>query len=155
MASPISCLSILVIHLLVTSLFYHVSSADEALVESIFQYTDYDFCLSSLLSNPWSTTASLYRQGLISTILNLNIIEDGRGEIKNLLLRLTNPLDRTRLSTCWTDIDDVLKKTHNIIWKRQIYSRLHHGKLHNALMNMRAPQNVNHQYQISLTKWGG
>ena len=95
MASPISCLSILIIPLLVTSLFYDVSNADRALIESVCKKSmDYDFCVSTLLSNPDSITTVLYRLRLISTILNLDVIEDAHGEIRNLLIWFTDPLDR-------------------------------------------------------------
>ena len=95
MASPISCLSILIIPLLVTSLFYDVSNVDRALIESVCKNSmDYDFCVSALLSDPNSITTILYRLRLISTILNLEVIEDSRGEIRNLLIQFKDPLDR-------------------------------------------------------------
>ena len=57
MTSPISCLSILIIPLLVTSLFYDVSNVDRALIESVCKKSmDYDFCMSALLSDLESIT---------------------------------------------------------------------------------------------------
>ena len=48
MASPISCLSILIIPLLVTSLFYDVSNTDQALIESC-KVVIYNYMFCSLL----------------------------------------------------------------------------------------------------------
>ena len=161
MASPISCLSILIIPLLVTSLFYDVSNADRALIESVCKKSmDYDFCVSTLLSDPDSITTVLYRLRLISTILNLDVIEDARGEIRNLLIWFTDPLDRLefriakpiyRMHTRKFFLQEILQ-VHNLLWKRQLYLWLHNRKLQNVIMNMRASQNMNHQYQITLPK---
>ena len=86
MASPISCLSILIIPLLVTSLFYDISNSYQALIESICKMSkDYLFCVSTLLSYLDSITIVLYRLGLVSTILNLDVIEDAPGESKIFL----------------------------------------------------------------------
>ncbi|KAL0011567.1 hypothetical protein SO802_006675 [Lithocarpus litseifolius] len=105
MASPISCLSILVIPLLVTSLFYQVSNADRALVESIcHNSTAYEFCLSSLLSDERSIKSPLPILELISVELNVKVVEDVVQRIPDLLQTLTDPLDKTRLQNCEKDI---------------------------------------------------
>ncbi|KAK7833680.1 hypothetical protein CFP56_025354 [Quercus suber] len=106
MASPISCLSILIIPLLVTSLFYDVSNADRALLEKVWKKSmDHDFCLSVLLSDPDGLTNILYRLGLVSTCKSLGIISDvNTGEIPNVLEGVTDPNDRSRILDCRTDI---------------------------------------------------
>ena len=109
MASPISCLSILIIPLLVNSLFYDVSNADRALVEKICKKSmDYDFCLSIFLSDHEGLTNVLYNLGLVSTDVSLGIISDvNNGEIRNVLTRVTDPLDRRNILDCQTNIDDL------------------------------------------------
>ncbi|XP_050290183.1 pectinesterase inhibitor 5-like [Quercus robur] len=107
MASPISCLSILVIPLLVTSLFYQVSNADRALVESIcHNSTDYEFCLSSLLSDERSIKSALPTLELISIELNLKVIAVAVNRIPDVRKTLTDPVDKTRLQNCESDIGD-------------------------------------------------
>ncbi|XP_050289576.1 uncharacterized protein LOC126727693 [Quercus robur] len=109
MASPISCLSILIIPLLVTSLFYDVSNADQALVEKVCKKSmDYNFCRQTLLSDPEGLTNVLYKLGLVSTDVSLNIISDViSGEIPNALAGVTDIFVRTRVKECQTDIDDL------------------------------------------------
>ena len=109
MASPISSLSILIIPLLVTSLFYDVSNADWALVEKVCKKSmDYDFCLSILLSDHEGLTNVIYNLGLFSTDVSLGILSDvNNGEIQNVLTGVTNPLDRRNILDCQTDIDDL------------------------------------------------
>ncbi|XP_030970324.1 pectinesterase inhibitor 5-like [Quercus lobata] len=105
MASPISCLSILVIPLLVTSLFYHVSNADRALIVSICkEMRDKAFCLSELFSDPQSSTAGLYMLGIITVDLNLKVFEEADSQIPNILASLTDSLDKSRLSNCQTNL---------------------------------------------------
>ena len=109
MASPISCLSILIIPLLVTSLFYDVSNVDRAVVENVCKKSMYyDFCLSTLLSNHEGLTNVLYNLGLVSTNVSLGIISDvNYGEILNVLTGVTDPLDWRQIIDCQIDIDDL------------------------------------------------
>ena len=110
MASPISCLSILVIPLLVTSLFYHASNADQALIESVCEKsTNNVSCLSTFRSDPRSSTADLYTLGIISADLNLKVFEEANSQIPNLLASLTDSLDRSRLLNCQTNLTDAHK----------------------------------------------
>ena len=96
MASPICCLSMLVIPLLVTSLFYHVSNADQALVESICNVMrDKNFCLKELLSNPQSISSNLSMLGIITIDLNLKVFEEAEGQISKILGTLKDPLDQS------------------------------------------------------------
>nr|XP_023919510.1 cell wall / vacuolar inhibitor of fructosidase 2-like [Quercus suber] len=105
MASPISCLSILVIPLLVTSLFYDVSNADRALIESICKgIRRKEFCLSALLSDPESITATLYMLGIITVDLNLKTFEKAGSQISNILPTLKDQVDKSRLSNCQTNL---------------------------------------------------
>lgn len=110
MASPISCLSILVIPLLVTSLFYHVSNADQALIESVCEKsTNNVSCLSDFRSDPRSSTADLYTLGIVSVDLNLKVFEEADSQIPNLLASLTDSLDRSRLLNCQTNLTNAHK----------------------------------------------
>nr|POF18469.1 hypothetical protein CFP56_61383 [Quercus suber] len=106
MASPISCLSILIIPLLVTSLFYDVSNADRSLVEKICRASmDHDYCLSVLLSDPEGLTNVLYRLGLVATSVSLKIIPGVKGEIGNVLIGVKDKGTRDRITGCQADID--------------------------------------------------
>ena len=90
MASLISCLSILVTPLLVTSLFYQVSNANWALVESnCHNSTEYEFCLSSLLSDERSIKSTLPTLELNSIELDLKVVEVAVNQILDLLKTLT------------------------------------------------------------------
>merc|ERR1712226_1221289 len=82
MASPICFLSILIIPLLVTPLFYDVSNADRALVEKICkQSMDHSYCVSVILSDPEGLTNVLYRLGLVITSVSYKLIPTINGEI--------------------------------------------------------------------------
>ena len=164
MASLISCLSILVTPLLVTFLFYQVSNANWALVESnCHNSTEYEFCLSSLLSDKRSIKSTLPTLELNSIELDLKVVEVAVNQILDLLKTLT---------THWKRLDFKIAKVILVMYTRiclvqgtvqvfkimikwKLHLRLHFWKLENVVMNMRAPQNVNHHYQISLSKWGG
>uniref|UniRef100_A0A7N2QYB6 Pectinesterase inhibitor domain-containing protein n=1 Tax=Quercus lobata TaxID=97700 RepID=A0A7N2QYB6_QUELO len=117
MASPISCLSILVIPLLVTSLFYQVSNAanqgwfDEAFLEKICKKsTDYDLCSSTLRSDPRTYTVNPHGLALISISINTNLVQTTLDQIPGILNTLTDPLDETRLQNCQTDFNEALVK---------------------------------------------
>ena len=55
----------------------------------------------------------------------LGLIFYACGEIINLLIELINPLDRTRISNCQTDIEDVHEK---IIFARNVVVTQSYGK---------------------------
>ena len=117
MASPISCLSILVIPLLVTSLFYQVSNAanqgwfDEAFLEKVCQKsTDYDLCSSTLRADPRTYTVNPQGLALVSISINTNLVQTTLDQIPGILNTLTDPLDETRLQNCQTDFNEVLVK---------------------------------------------
>ena len=164
MASLISCLSILVTPLLVTSLFYQVSNANWALVESnCHNSTEYEFCLSSLLSDERSIKSTLPTLELNSIELDLKVVEVAVNQILDLLKTLTTHWKRLDFKIAkvilvmYTRIClvQVTVQVFKIMIKWKLHLRLHFWKLENVVMNMRAPQNVNHHYQISLSKWGG
>ena len=164
MASLISCLSILVTPLLVTSLFYQVSNANWALVESnCHNSTEYEFCLSSLLSDKRSIKSTLPTLELNSIELDLKVVEVAVNQILDLLKTLTTHWKRLDFKIAkvilvmYTRIClvQVTVQVFKIMIKWKLHLRLHFWKLENVVMNMRAPQNVNHHYQISLSKWGG
>ena len=112
MASPVSCLSILIIPLLVTSLFYQVSNAvDEALLDKICnESADYEFCLSTLRSDDGTATADPNGLVLISITLNTNLVQTTVNRIPDIVKTLTDPLDITRIQNCRTDYIDVQGK---------------------------------------------
>ncbi|XP_075665912.1 cell wall / vacuolar inhibitor of fructosidase 2-like [Castanea sativa] len=113
MASPISCLSILVIPLLVTSLFYQVSNAvDKAFLESICHKSfDHELCLSTLCSDERTSTADPNGLVLISISINMNLVQTTiNHRIPDILKTLTDPPDKTRLKNCQTDFIYVLGK---------------------------------------------
>ncbi|KAK9995224.1 hypothetical protein SO802_024927 [Lithocarpus litseifolius] len=112
MASPISCLSILVIPLLVASLFCQVSNAvDEAFLENICQKTvDYEFCQSTLRSDARTFTANTDGLVLISISITVNHVLSTNDQIPNILKTLTDPLDKTRLQNCQTDYNEIVAK---------------------------------------------
>ena len=164
MASLISCLSILVTPLLVTFLFYQVSNANWALVESnCHNSTEYEFCLSSLLSDKRSIKSTLPTLELNSIELDLKVVEVAVNQILDLLKTLTTHWKRLDFKIAkvilvmYTRIClvQVTVQVFKIMIKWKLHLRLHFWKLENVVMNMRAPQNVNHHYQISLSKWGG
>ena len=162
MASLISCLSILVTPLLVTFLFYQVSNANWALVESnCHNSTEYEFCLSSLLSDKRSIKSTLPTLELNSIELDLKVVEVAVNQILDLLKTLTTHWKRLDFKIAkvilvmYTRICLVQVTVFKIMIKWKLHLRLHFWKLENVVMNMRAPQNVNHHYQISLSKWGG
>ncbi|XP_075648652.1 pectinesterase inhibitor 5-like [Castanea sativa] len=110
MASPISCLSILVISLLVASLFCQVSHAlvDEAFLENICQKTvDYEFCQSTLRSDERTFAANPDGLVLISISITSNHVLNTIDQIPNILKTLTDPLDKTRIQNCQTDYSEI------------------------------------------------
>ena len=107
-ASPISCLSILILPLLVTFLFYDVSNVDRALVEKVWTKSmDHDYCLSVLLSDPEGLTHVLYRLGLVTTSVSLNIIPVVNGEIGNVLIGVEDADVRAQIMDCQSNIDRI------------------------------------------------
>ena len=107
-ASPISCLSILIISLLVTSLFYDVSNADRTLVEKVCKKSmDHDYCLWILLSDPEGLTNVLYRLGLVATSVGLNIIPGVNGEIENVHIGVKDAEVKARITDFQSDIDRI------------------------------------------------
>ena len=113
MTSPISCLSILVIPLLATSLFYQVSNAmievkaDFALLDSVCQkFEDYDFCMSSFRGDPRTRAADRNGLVLISIAINIDLVEATIDRIPDILKSLTDPLDKKRIQNCLTDFND-------------------------------------------------
>ena len=106
MVSPISCLSILVIPLLVTSLFYQVSNAVNATyLDSIcHKSTDYELCNSTFAADSRTPTADLNGLLLISISSNMNLLETTIvNRIPKILDILEDPLDKARLQNCSTD----------------------------------------------------
>ena len=111
MATPISCLSILVIPLLVASLFCQVWSVDEAFLENICQKTvDYEFCQSTLRSDGRIFTANTDGLVLISISITSNHVQNTIDQISNILKNLTDPLDKTRIQNCQTDYNEIVVK---------------------------------------------
>ncbi|KAK7856554.1 uncharacterized protein LOC112041187 [Quercus suber] len=112
MVSPISCLSILVSPLLVTSLFYQVSNAvnDTYLDSLCHKSTDYDLCKSTFAADDRTSTADLNGLLLISISANLNILETTIiNRIPKILEILDDPQDKARLQNCSTDFSFALE----------------------------------------------
>ena len=106
MVSPISCLSIFVIPLLVTSLFYQVSNAvNDTYLDSIcHKSTDYELCNSTFAADSRTPTADLNGLLLISISSNMNLLETTIvNRIPKILDILEDPLDKARLQNCSTD----------------------------------------------------
>ena len=115
MTSPISCLSILVIPLLVTSLFYQASNAtievkaDQALLDSICDQTqDYDFCMSTFHGDARTAVADRDGLALLSIAINTDTVQATIDQIQDILKTLTDPLDKYRIQNCLTDFSDAL-----------------------------------------------
>ncbi|XP_075665110.1 uncharacterized protein LOC142634724 [Castanea sativa] len=82
---------------------------DRPLLEKVCKNTmDYDFCLSTLLSDPEGLTNVLYRLGLVSTIVSLGIISKIK-DYENLIILdgVTDPVIGGRIRACQTDISSV------------------------------------------------
>ncbi|KAK7856071.1 pectinesterase inhibitor 5 [Quercus suber] len=114
MVSPISCLSILVIPLLVTSLFYQVSNA---CVNATYrdrickQSTYYDLCTDTFASDNRTSTADLSGLLLISISSNMNLLENTTvHRIPGILKMLNDTQDKARLQNCQTDFIYALGK---------------------------------------------
>uniref|UniRef100_A0A7N2MFH4 Pectinesterase inhibitor domain-containing protein n=1 Tax=Quercus lobata TaxID=97700 RepID=A0A7N2MFH4_QUELO len=111
MASPISCLSILVIPLLVASLFCQVWSVDEAFLENICQKTaDYEFCQSTLRSDARTFAATTDVLVLVSISITGDRVQNTIDQIPNILNNLTDPLDKTRIQHCQADYNEIKGK---------------------------------------------
>ncbi|XP_075659283.1 pectinesterase inhibitor-like [Castanea sativa] len=115
MASPINCVSILVIPLLVTSLFYQVSAvADEAFLRSVCQKTkDFNFCLSTLKADP--RTVSGEGIAKISIAIVIDTIQVTVDQIPGLFSGLSDRVERTRMENCQRDFNDGLLTLRNAI----------------------------------------
>ena len=96
MASPINYLSILVIPLLVTSLFYQVfvgQKLDDAYLRSLCQKTsDPNFCFTTLKANPRTFAASgdLNHLGLVTIAILIDTVQVEVDEIPGFLKKLSD-----------------------------------------------------------------
>ena len=116
MVSPISCLSILVIPLLVTSLFYQVSNAvNSTYLDSIcHKSTDYELCSSTFAADDRTPTADLDVLFRISITANINLLHTTNvQQIPKILETLNNPQDKTLLQNCQTDFTNAQEKLSN------------------------------------------
>ena len=114
MLSPISCLSILVIPLLFTSLFYQVSNAcvNATYRDRICKQSNYyDLCTSTFAADNRTSTADLTGLLLISISSNMKLLQTTIvNRIPNILKLLDDPLDKARLQNCQTDFFHALGK---------------------------------------------
>ncbi|XP_075659286.1 uncharacterized protein LOC142629203 [Castanea sativa] len=115
MTSPINCLSILVIPLLVTSLLYQVSArqkVDEAFLRSVCQKVkDPDFCFSTLKADPRTFAgASL---AVVSIAIVIDTIQVAVDQIPGLFRDLSDRVDRIRMENCQRDFNDGLLTLRN------------------------------------------
>ena len=115
MASPIYCLSILVIPLLVTSLFYQVSvgqKLDDAYLRSLCQKTtDLDFCFNTLKADPrtFKASADLNHLGLVTIAILIDTVQVEVDEIPGILRKLSDRVDKSRMEACQYDYNNALK----------------------------------------------
>ena len=108
MSFPISYQSNLVIPPLVTSLFYHVSNAeDQGWFDEDF-LADYDFCSLTLRSDKNAYTAD--PNGLVVISINMNLVQTTISEIVDLIEQTIDSLDKTRLQNCQVDFSDAQVK---------------------------------------------
>ena len=118
MASPISCISIFLLPLIATSLFFQVSNAtfevkaDQALIDSICEQTrDVDFCKSTFNADPRTIAVDLYGLALLSIAINMDGVRATIDDtIPKILKTLTDPVDKERIQDCLTDYNDALVK---------------------------------------------
>uniref|UniRef100_A0A7N2KS84 Pectinesterase inhibitor domain-containing protein n=1 Tax=Quercus lobata TaxID=97700 RepID=A0A7N2KS84_QUELO len=113
MVSPIRCLSILVIPLLVTSLFYQVSNAvNDTYLDSIcHKSTDYELCSSTFAADNRTSTADLNVLLIISISSNMNLLETTIvNRIPKILEILEDPQDKALLQNCQTHFTNALGK---------------------------------------------
>ncbi|KAL4607373.1 hypothetical protein ACB092_09G168900 [Castanea dentata] len=113
MVSPTSCLSILVIPLLVTSLFYQVSNAvNDTYLDSIcHKSTDYELCSSTFAADNRTSTADLDGLLLICISSNMNLLETTIvNRIPPILEILEYLVDKQRLQHCQSDFIYALGK---------------------------------------------
>ena len=115
MASPINCLSILVIPLLVTSLSYQVSvgqKLDDAYLRSLCQKTtDLDFCFNTLKADPrtFKASADLNHLGLVTIAILIDTVQVEVDEIPGILKKLGDRVDKSRMENCQYDYNSALK----------------------------------------------
>uniref|UniRef100_A0A7N2L9N1 Pectinesterase inhibitor domain-containing protein n=1 Tax=Quercus lobata TaxID=97700 RepID=A0A7N2L9N1_QUELO len=115
MASPINCLSILVIPLLVTSLFYQVSVGQkltDADLQSLCQKTsDPNFCFTTLKADPRTFLASgdLNHLGLVTIAILIDTVQVEVDEIPGILKKLGDRVDKSRMEACEYDYNNALK----------------------------------------------
>merc|ERR1712183_95502 len=116
MVSPISCLSILVIPLLVTSLLYQVSNAvNSTYLDSIcHKSTDYELCSSTFAANDRTPTADLDDLFRISISANIDLLHTTIvRQIPKILETLNNPQDMALLQNCQTDFTNAQENLTN------------------------------------------
>ncbi|KAK7836113.1 pectinesterase inhibitor [Quercus suber] len=115
MASPINCLLILVIPLLVTSLFYQVSvgqKLDDPYLKTLCQKTsDPDFCFKTLKADPRTFAASgdLNHLGLVTIAIAIDTVQVEVDEIPGILKKLNDRVDIVRMENCQNDYNNALK----------------------------------------------
>ncbi|XP_075659288.1 pectinesterase inhibitor-like [Castanea sativa] len=113
MASPINCLSILIIPLLVTSLFYQVSATgpavDEALLNSVCDKTqDSSFCLATLKGDQRTFVGDKDHLAIVSIAIAIDAVQVTFDQIPGILSKLSDRVDRTRMENCHSDFNDAL-----------------------------------------------
>ncbi|KAG4138441.1 hypothetical protein ERO13_D07G134300v2 [Gossypium hirsutum] len=94
--------------------FSGVVVADIALIKSICkQSQDYDFCMTSLGTDPRSETTDVRGLAMVSASLAVIQIQDTLGCIPDIIKQTTDPVAVRRLGVCENDYDGLLGNFQN------------------------------------------
>ncbi|KAK5818793.1 pectinesterase inhibitor 5-like [Gossypium arboreum] len=94
--------------------FNGVVVADVALIKSICkQSQDYDFCMTSLGTDPRSETTDVRGLAMVSASLAVIQIQDTLGRIPDIIKQTTDPVAVRRLGVCENDYDGLLGNFQN------------------------------------------
>ena len=119
MASPINCLSILVIPLLVTSLFYQVSVGqkltDDYLSSLCQKTSDPNFCFSTLKADPrtFLPLGDFNHLGFVSLAIVMDTVQVEVDEIPYILRKIGDRVDRVRMENCQYDYNNALQMSRD------------------------------------------
>ncbi|MBA0790737.1 hypothetical protein Gohar_015368 [Gossypium harknessii] len=94
--------------------FSGVVVADIALIKSICkQSQDYNFCMTSLGTDPRSETTDVRGLAMVSASLAVIQIQDTLGRIPDIIKQTTDPVAVRRLGVCENDYDGLLGNFQN------------------------------------------
>ncbi|KAK7836159.1 pectinesterase inhibitor [Quercus suber] len=117
MTSPINCLSILVIPLLVTSIFYQASVGqpgikidDSSLTYLCKNSTDPTYCFKTLKADPdtFAGIGDKFHLGIVSIAIVNRTVSATAAQIPRILEKLSDRVDKIRMMDCKDDYNVVL-----------------------------------------------